>query len=456
MKLTGLNESFDSATHHVAKNTSVRWDSGFTFPVSSGKTSFVPSSLGEKHHHHRLSHKDRRQLTPLILVSFCHIPSSPPHSITLLATHSQKNTYITYTHTRIIITMEPRWHKRMVLSSSPNNHDCVMSVMGDEIMIGGTTLSRTPSSRLMGATTTTRTSTSTSSWNSSNGHENCPWQEAITPSSYPQHFSDSLLSLRSVVPPQEGGDGNGWKLATTVDASHQMMGSSSHSSSSSSNSIPTAAVLTQSTQAVQELLATISERCHQQQAYLDELSSSSTSLSPDSCSNSIFTASPSLRPPSPSSSPSIIPAPEHECHLLAQWAATDTHYRVVIAALGGIPKLVTAMRLFANDAGLQTACCTAIEHICQRNGSNQLAVVQAGGIPVLVQSMRLFPQSITVQSAAIQALRCLHAVIMYHVLPTNKIMAMELVWLLQHAKKMYITTSSRESLEYLLTQLRWS
>lgn len=312
----------------------------------------------------------------------------------------------------------------------------------------GSSLSRTtPSSlsRMMGDAGTT--------W-SSYCQENCRWEDQQPTHSHQlmrmdennKSISDSILTLRTSIPLTAG----------ILYGNHDVAGVAA---TTAMGALPTSgAVLTQSTEAVSELLSTIAERCQQQQATQAKDVAMATDAPPEVISPQFSSAPPTSASPStplPPTGDSVV-APEQECNLLAQWAAMDTHYRVVIAALGGIPKLVTTMRLFSDDAGLQTAGCTAIENICQRNGSNQLAVFKSGGVDVIVKSMRNHPQSITVQSAAIGALRCLNAIIMLHVIPSNKIMAMELVWLLQHAKKMYITSTSRESLDFLLTQLRWS
>jgi hypothetical protein len=148
---------------------------------------------------------------------------------------------------------------------------------------------------------------------------------------------------------------------------------------------------------------------------------------------------------------SDIPFPE--CVLLSE-IAKDGFYRVVIGSAGGVATLVKVMKKFPDHASLQEVCCTALGYLCQRNGSNQLAVRKENAISQICAAMRRHPSSIALQSAACDALRNMSVVILEpSTQPTEKVKE-EMIELLTKASGMYITHISKENAEQLLEALK--
>lgn len=146
--------------------------------------------------------------------------------------------------------------------------------------------------------------------------------------------------------------------------------------------------------------------------------------------------------------------PDQECSILSQ-VANDAYYKVVIGSSNGVAILIKAMHVFPEEAGLQEACCQALGNLCERNGGNQLAVQREDGIKAIVAAMRRHSGSIAVQSAACEALRALSTLILAHADEPQKPSPLlsDVIELLQIATDMYITPTSKDSAEQLLTVL---
>ena len=146
--------------------------------------------------------------------------------------------------------------------------------------------------------------------------------------------------------------------------------------------------------------------------------------------------------------------PDQECSVLAQ-VAQDAYYRVVIGSSNGVAVLIHAMNCFPHEASLQEACCQALGNLCEKNGSNQLAVQKEDGIKAIVTAMRHHPSSIAVQSAACETLRVLSSLILTHASVPHKPSPLlnDVIQLVQHATDMYITPTTKESAEQLLSVL---
>ena len=146
--------------------------------------------------------------------------------------------------------------------------------------------------------------------------------------------------------------------------------------------------------------------------------------------------------------------PDQECSVLSQ-VANDAYYKVVIGSSNGVAILIKAMNTFPQEAGLQEACCQALGNLCERNGGNQLAVQREDGIKAIVAAMRRHSGSIAVQSAACEALRTLSTLILAHADEPQKPSPLlsDVIELLQMATDMYITPTSKESAEQLLSVL---
>lgn len=142
----------------------------------------------------------------------------------------------------------------------------------------------------------------------------------------------------------------------------------------------------------------------------------------------------------------IIP-PFADCAMLAQ-IGTDAYYRVVIGSADGVNTLIKAMSTFPHHAPLQEVCCRALGNLCERNGSNQLAIQNNGGIQQIVSTMQCHGTSIAVQSAACEALQSMTALILAEE-DSNSI-----VQVLSKARDMYITPQSKASADQLLIALQ--
>ena len=146
--------------------------------------------------------------------------------------------------------------------------------------------------------------------------------------------------------------------------------------------------------------------------------------------------------------------PDQECSVLAQ-VAQDAYYRVVIGSSNGVAVLIHAMNCFPQEAALQEACCQALGNLCEKNGSNQLAVQKEDGIKAIVTAMRYHSSSIAVQSAACETLRVLSSLILAHASVPHRPSPLlnDVIQLVQHATDMYITPTTKESAEQLLSLL---
>lgn len=147
---------------------------------------------------------------------------------------------------------------------------------------------------------------------------------------------------------------------------------------------------------------------------------------------------------------SVTENPYPECAMLAH-IASDAYYRCVIGS-NGITTLIKAMKVFPSHPQLQEACCTALGNLCERNGSNQIAIRTEGGVSQIVAAMRIHSSSIAVQSAACDALRNMSALILTPA-PAEQVLH-DLVDLLSTASQMYITPRSKEHANQLLIAIK--
>ena len=145
--------------------------------------------------------------------------------------------------------------------------------------------------------------------------------------------------------------------------------------------------------------------------------------------------------------------PFPECAMLAL-IANDAYYRAVIGSVNGVATLVKAMKTFPQHVNLQEACCTSLGNLCERNGSNELAVLNANGIEQIIAAMRMHSSSIAVQSAACGALRAMSALILAPQSQLSPQTLSDIVDTLMKARAMYITPRSRECAEQLLMALQ--
>lgn len=150
-------------------------------------------------------------------------------------------------------------------------------------------------------------------------------------------------------------------------------------------------------------------------------------------------------------SPDTSPFPE--CAMLSQ-VSKDAYYRVVIGSVDGIAALIEAMKTFASHANLQEACCTALGNLCERNGSNQLAIQKNEGIQQIVAAMRLHSTSIAVQSAACDALRNMSVILLTPSESSQAELLSDVTEVLTNAIAMYITLKSKERAHQLLIALQ--
>jgi hypothetical protein len=91
------------------------------------------------------------------------------------------------------------------------------------------------------------------------------------------------------------------------------------------------------------------------------------------------------------------------CRVLTFLARSDANLGL-IARLGGIEALVTAMQGHATDPGVQEWACRALVNLTVNNAENQVKISNLGGIEAILKAMKDHPTVAEVQKQACWAL----------------------------------------------------